>query len=396
VTPTVLASSPSPVVVGPLAHETGLARSSCFARLASAGARFEAVAGRLVARDFGDAIGEYFATRERVGLSDASRRSACELVGPDAGRLLDATATREVSALPPGKGAVACLCDERGLLVDVVGVFRLAAERFLVRSNTAEAASWLASHAADHLLDVGVGRLEEAESLALHGPRSATVLARATGLDELARALPGPPGWSLAVREVALTPTLRAFVTRHGDAASPSYVLDWPRSDVDRLWDRLVEVGVPEGLRLVGTRAIQARRLERGIPTPGVDFGRATDPFEAGLGWAVSLASRSLVGAAALVARRESPRRRIVWLAFDDGIPPVASTVVADGREVGIVTSAVFSPAEARALAFAMVDVAATAPGQTVRAHAAGAPLCGVVLDGDRASLWRHGWGGGT
>jgi len=377
---------------GPSAYETGLARSSCFTRLASAGARFEALAGRLVARDFGDVTGEYFATRERVGLSDASQHSVCELVGPDAGRLLDATATREVTALPPGMGALACLCDERGLLVDVVGVFRLADRRFLVRSNTAEVASWLAWHARGRLLDVDVARLDQTATLALHGPRSAVVLARATGIEDL----PGLAGGSMVVREVAIEPTRRAVVTGSGEAVSPSFALAWPRSEIEQLWDRLVAAGAPAGLRPVGTEALQARRLELGVPTAGVDFGRATDPFEAGLGWAVSLAGRTFVGAAALLARRAAPRRRIVWLAFEDGTPAVAGTVVVDGREVGVVTSAVFSPAQRRGLAFAMVDAAVSARGQAVRVHATGRPLSGVVLDGDGAGLSGHGWGGGV
>ena len=63
-----------------------------------------------------------------------------------------------------------------------------------------------------------------------------------------------------------------------------------------RLWDTLMEAGRPYGLVPGGYRAIDSLRLEKGYRVWGSDITSETDPFSAGLGFAVRLEKGAFVG----------------------------------------------------------------------------------------------------
>lgn len=96
------------------------------------------------------------------------------------------------------------------------------------------------------------------------------------------------------------------------------------------------------------------------------EFCPETDPFEAGIGFAVSAAKlEDYSGREALVSRRENPRKCLVGLEsqmndrLDHGDP------VYSGRaRIGVVTSACNSPVLGKSIALARVDVSMAEIGQ--------------------------------
>jgi aminomethyltransferase len=101
------------------------------------------------------------------------------------------------------------------------------------------------------------------------------------------------------------------------------------------------------------------------MPLYGNELDLETDPFEAGLGWAVKL-DHDFVGRDALRARADAPRKRLVGLALDGRvIARHGYPVMRPGRDapVGVVTSGSQSPTLGRPIAMAYVPPDATAPG---------------------------------
>lgn len=123
----------------------------------------------------------------------------------------------------------------------------------------------------------------------------------------------------------------------------------------------------------------EALRIEAGFPRFGRDMDGETIPLEAGIEErAISFTKGCYVGQEVIirVMHRGHGRvaRRLVGLVFDPAadIPAPASTLVAADKEVGTITSSVFSPALQRPIALAYLKRDFVAPGTQV-ATAAGA-----------------------
>jgi aminomethyltransferase len=106
-------------------------------------------------------------------------------------------------------------------------------------------------------------------------------------------------------------------------------------------------------------------RIEAGLIFAGFEFCDQTDPFEAGIGFAVAKNKRQdFVGAEALARRRAHPQRVLAGLevsgaeAIGHGDPVYAGRV-----QVGQITSAMRSPVLGKTIALARLDVTQTALG---------------------------------
>jgi len=130
---------------------------------------------------------------------------------------------------------------------------------------------------------------------------------------------------------------------------------------IEALWDSVIEAGaVPAGL---GAR--DTLRLEMGYPLHGHELSKETDPWQAGLGWAVDRRNEKFTGRSAVLARENDKTPRLVALkAAGRGIPRAGNLVEDHGIVVGEVTSGTFSPSLQQGIALAYVGFGAASPGK--------------------------------
>lgn len=86
----------------------------------------------------------------------------------------------------------------------------------------------------------------------------------------------------------------------------------------------------------------------------GHEIDETTTPYEAGLGWTVSLTKEGFVGREALARLKEQgPGRRLVGLLVDDGggVPRPGFPLLLSDEQVGQLTSGTFSPTLKRNIA---------------------------------------------
>jgi aminomethyltransferase len=127
--------------------------------------------------------------------------------------------------------------------------------------------------------------------------------------------------------------------------------------------------GRSRGVRAIGSQALNIARIEAGFISPHVDFisaeqtirtGRDRSPLELGLGWLVHFDKGHFTGRRALLAEQKAgSRRRLVGLDIAGNKPAhnaLVYTNAAGRREIGNVTSAVWSPTCKRNIALAMVE----------------------------------------
>ena len=119
------------------------------------------------------------------------------------------------------------------------------------------------------------------------------------------------------------------------------------------LWNELVELGVVP----CGLASRDALRVEAGLPLYGHELGDDMSPIAAGLGWVISK-TKSFIGSDIINrARAEGTPTKLQGVKLDSKrlITPDMKVFV-DGKEVGTVSSGVFSPTLDCSVAFAFID----------------------------------------
>jgi aminomethyltransferase len=303
--------------------------------------------------------GEYFAIRHAATLFDVSPMVKYRIAGADAERYMNRLLTRDIRKLKKDRVAYAVWCNDDGKVLDDGTVFRLGKSEFLLNAQERHLA-WLQDSALGY--DVTVEDVSESiAGLALQGPLSCTVL-KAMELDGIADLKP----FGFTRFDLSGTPLT---VSRTGFTGDLGYEL-WidPARALD-LWDRLMEAGSLYRLTPIGSRALNLARIEAGFIQTNADFvaadhavrpTRQRSPFELGLDWLVDFDKGFFVGRRALLREREAGSRyRLVGLDIE-GSKPAHDALIYHGksRQVGMVTSAMWSPTAKRNIALATLDAA--------------------------------------
>jgi len=306
-------------------------------------------------------VTEHLATRSAAGLFDESSFAKIEVSGSGAAEFLNHLCANDVDRKVGAITYTQMLNSTGGIECDFT-VTRLAPDRFLIVTGTAfgrHDLSWIATHAPR---DGSVEVRDITGALAcfgLWGPTARTILSSVCD-DDLS--FPYMQARQITVGDV---PCLALRVTYVGELGWELY----PSAEMGvRLWDTLIDAGRPHGLVSGGYRAIDSLRLEKGYRVWGADITSETDPFSAGLGFAVRTSKPDFVGKAAL-GPADGGRRRLVCLVLADprsvalGNEPVKSL---DGDVIGRVSSGGLGYSLGASIAYAWVPAACAAPGTGV------------------------------
>ena len=129
----------------------------------------------------------------------------------------------------------------------------------------------------------------------------------------------------------------------------------------------MIEVGQPYDLIPLGLAALDILRIEAGLAFAGYEFCDQTDPFEAGIGFCVSDKAADYIGKQSLVERKTYPQRKLVGLIFGSNEAICHGEPVYVGRaQIGMITSATYSPKFERWIALCRIDVAYAELGKQV------------------------------
>jgi sarcosine oxidase subunit alpha len=129
-------------------------------------------------------------------------------------------------------------------------------------------------------------------------------------------------------------------------------------------------------VRAFGVEAQRVLRLEKGHAIVAQDTDNLTNPFEAGLGWAVRMGKPYFVGQRSLrIHVRRGARQKLVGFEVGPGQAEgvalgEANLLIRDGNIAGRVTSIANSPTLGRTIGLAMATPSLSEPGTnlTIRA----------------------------
>jgi len=347
------------------------------------GAGFTTVNGVEAVADYGDALAEHAALRETVGVLDLSFRGRLCLTGADRVRFLHGQVTNDVKKLRVGEGCYAALVTAKGRMVSDLNIFALQDELLLdfEPGLTQIVTERLEKHVvADDVQVVDVA--PHYGLFSVQGPE-AEALVRALGLFTQLPAKPldsvnnsgAAPGETYLMNQPRLAPPASAGISDlHIEPIVISGLdLFVPMDSLGAVADQLIAAAKSVGGRVCGWTAFEIARIESGIPRFGADMDATNLPLECGIeSRGVSYTKGCYIGQEVInrVHTIGHVNRELVGLRLTDDLktlPAKGDKLFKDGKEVGYITSAVFSPALKANIALGFVRREATTPGTRLR-----------------------------
>lgn len=310
-----------------------------------------------------------------AGWIDRSSLGRMRVDGRDAVAFLHALVSNDVAALTAGRGAYACWLTPQGRMIADLSIYHRGDHLMIV--VPAGLAPALVKRL-DQLVfseDVRVSDVTGAVSqIAVIGGQAATTLAAARSLDA---------SRIVALGSLEQISTADAVVARSDNVALPGFDVFVPAAGRDALVSALEAAGATS----IDDDLDESLRIDARRPRFGVDMTTDTIPLEAGLlERGISTTKGCYVGQEVIirVLHRGGGRvaRRLVSLAFDEALPelPAAGTqLYVDGREVGRITSAAWSPHGRRAIALGYVHRDHADVGRRITADIAGSKTAAEI-----------------
>ncbi len=330
-----------------------------------------------IPRDFGAPEQNFWNLVNDAILCDVAVERQVEITGPDAYKFIQLLTPRDLSKLDVGQCKYVLITNEKGGILNDPVLLRLAENHFWLSLSDSDILLWAQGVAVHSGLDVNIQE-PDVSPLQLQGPKSGDIMAKLFGesIEDLKYY------W---LREIELE-GIPLVVSRTGWSSELGYELFLrDGSQGDRLWETIMTAGKEYGLQPGHTSSI--RRIEGGMLSYHADADIHTNPFEVDLERLVSLDNEiNFIGKEALrQIKQDGIKRKQVGLEIDCDPLKGPNTnfwpISINGKFMGKVTSAVYSPRLKKNIALAMLDIQFIEIGQLVEIHTDFGQQQGVVVE---------------
>ncbi|MCE2504746.1 MAG: glycine cleavage system aminomethyltransferase GcvT [Chlorobi bacterium] len=305
------------------------------------GAKMVSFAGYEMPVYYKGIVAEHKAVRESVGMFDVSHMGEVFVTGPKALDYVQKITINDASKLADGKAQYSAMCRLDGGIVDDLLVYQLAEDRYMLVINAANIDKdfgWMQENSMEgaNLSNVS----DEYTLLAIQGPHSLDLLSKLTDVNlnniEFYHFIEGTlAGVQMIISRTGYT----------GELGFELY-LSSDEEESKRVWEAVMEAGQEFDIQPVGLGARDTLRMEMGYCLYGNDITEETNPIEAGLSWITKLDKGSFNGSEAIArVEEEKPKRKLIAFKLEEkGIPRQGYKIMAEGEEIGEVTSGTMSP----------------------------------------------------
>ena len=330
-----------------------LKRTSLFAAHQQSGAKLIDFGGWEMPVQYTSITDEHLAVRNAAGIFDISHMGEVTVSGPGAVDFLNHTLTNDIRKLASGQGQYTLMCNERGGVIDDLYAYRLSVDVYFLIINASRIevdVAWLQAQAAK--FSGGELDLTDAShhyaAIAVQGPKVRGFINQCI------------PGSSSAVCSVNAVSDLKknqisgfnfenhnVLVGCTGYTGEDGFEILGPDSAIQHLWNKILTVGAPFGIKPCGLGARDTLRTEVCYPLYGHELDEQTTPIEAGVGFFVSLEKGEFNGRTVLAGQKADgvKKKLVAFKMTDKSAPPRPHYPIwVNGASVGIVTSGTQSP----------------------------------------------------
>ena len=319
---------------------------------------------------------EYWHLLNHVTLWDVAVERCLEVSGPDGFKFAQLMTPRDLSNCAVGQAKYVLLCAADGGILNDPVLTRMDENRFWFALASSDALFY-AKGLADRMgLRVEI-REAEAHPLQIQGPKSKEVVTDLFGPDILDLKY-------YFFRETQVD-GIPVVVTRTGwtsEVGYEVYLLDPAKGT--QLWERIMKTGKPHNIKPTGPSDI--RRIEGGIFNWGADMTYENNAFEMGLERLVDFQMKGecLAMEALREIKDKGVSRRIVGVEIDGSPLPALNftkwPASQNGKRVGKVTSAIYSPRLKKNIGYCWVPAALATPGTKVDISSERGARAGTVV----------------
>ena len=306
-----------------------------------------------IPRDFGDPEQNFWNLIEKAILCDVAVERQVEIIGPDAYKFTQLLTPRDLSKLAVGQCKYVLITNNEGGILNDPVLLRLAENHFWLSLADSDVLLWAQGVAINSGLNVKITE-PDVSPLQLQGPTSGEIMIKIFG--DSIRDL--KYYW---LREYDLD-GIPLIVSRTGWSSELGYEIYLrDGSKGNQLYEEIMKAGKEHGLQPGHTSSV--RRIEGGMLSYHADADINTNPFELGLDRLVNLDSDvDFIGKEALKKiKQNGVKRKQIGLELDceplKGPNTTFWSIFKDGKKVGKVTSAVYSPRLKKNIALAMVEI---------------------------------------
>ena len=327
---------------------------------------------------------ECLATRNSVGVMDASTLGKIDVKGPDAREFLNRIYSNAWSKLDPGKCRYGLMLDENGMVMDDGVTACIADDHFHMTTTTGGAArvlNWLERWHQTEWPELQVrftSTTDHWSTTAVVGPKSRAVLQKLCSDIDLSADNFKFMDWREGT--VAGVPAKVFRISFSGELA---YEINVDACYGHYIWEQVMAAGAEFDITPYGTETMHVLRAEKGFIIVGQDTDGSMTPIDLAMGWAVGMKKPfSFLGKRSLSRSdtTRSDRKQLV------GLTPIDPKVVlAEGAQIlntpdatppaamqGHVTSSYHSAFLGRSIAMAVLKGGSQRTGDTVYVWAQG------------------------
>ena len=296
-------------------------------------------------------IDEHNAVRQACGVFDVSHMGEVRVKGTDAERFVNHIFTNDITDAPIGKIFYGMMCYPNGGTVDDLLVYKMGEKDFFLVINAANIdkdVEWMQQHLEGYEVDFE-HQSDYYGQVAVQGPEAETVVEEVLGLacKEL----------SFYTVKTIDTAGETVIVSRTGYTGEDGFEIYGSHDFIRQCWDKLIESGrcKPCGL---GCR--DTLRFEVGLPLYGDELSADISPVMAGLSMFCKFEKPEFIGRDALLKQKtEGVARRVIGIELEGrAVPRHGYPVLAEGRQVGEVTTGYNSISTGKSVCMALVETA--------------------------------------
>jgi aminomethyltransferase len=305
---------------------------------------------------------EHATVRNNAGVFDVSHMGEFMVRGEKALDLIQHICSNDASKLTAGQAQYSCFPNATGGVVDDLIVYCVEPNNhYVLVVNAANIDKDWAWVVANNQIGADIENVsDDWAQLAIQGPNANEIVQSLTEVE-----LANLKYYTFTMGTFAGVPNVIISATGYTGSGGIEIYIKNEGDNAAKIWDAIMEVGAPKGLKPIGLGARDTLRLEKGYCLYGHELTDTTSPIEAGLGWITKFTKDFIGKDLAAKVKEEGAKRKLVGLEMiDRGIPRQGYKLVdAEGNEVGEITSGTQSPTLGKAIGIAYLDKALAVEG---------------------------------
>lgn len=319
---------------------------------------------------------EHETVRKNVGVFDVSHMGEFLITGPNALDLLQKVCSNDISKIVDGQAQYNCMPNETGGIVDDLIVYKFEDGKYLLvvnASNIDKDWNWITKQ---NTMGAEMRNLSDDYSLlAIQGPKAVEAMQSLTSED-----LSTINFYHFKVADFA--GIAHVIISATGYTGSGGFEIYCKNSEVEQVWNKVMEAGKDFGIKPIGLAARDTLRLEMGFCLYGNDINDTTSPLEAGLGWITKFTKDFINSENLKKQKEEGVKRKLIGFELKErGIPRHDYEIVDNhGKNIGIVTSGTMAPSLNKGIGLGYVTTEHSAPGTEIYIQIRNKPVAATVV----------------